>query len=399
MSYTVLLDGVNITNKVLSVSIDRELNSGVVGFSLEVKNLGSVQIFNGIEVKKNSSTLVKGIVVDQTDRGADTNKVILSSLQCQDFGYLLNKRIISATYKDETISNILKDVLAKKSPELTTTAIQDNTTKVSVKYVYQTLKDVLDSLFDMDSRWNYYIDGQNGVHFFKDYETAGTTITAQKLQPSSLSINYDGVEHFNRVWIVGRKQPSATTTEIPFTLNGTQVDFGPLPYEPYNLRFYFTPSGLPEYELNVVEEGQESNDADGTYNAGKRTFKISPAKTGTLRVTFKPMRQVVEYFENSAGITDNGLMEKAVTNVDVIDRLEARRYGQAEVNTSSKITKTISFTSTHPDILNAELGQLCSVSIVSGSWNFTGSYLITKLNKSITPELEIVDVEAIEWLV
>jgi hypothetical protein len=399
VAYTVLLEGVNITNKVLSISIDRELNSGVVGFSLETKNIGSVQIFNEIEVKKDGTTLVKGIIVDQTDKGGDTNQLIFSSLDCQDFGYLLNKRIISESYKDETISNVMKDVLTKKAPELTTTAIQENTSKITVRYVYQTLKEVLDSLFDMDARWNYYIDGQNGVHFFKDYEALGTTITAQKIQPSSLSINYDGIEHFNRVWIVGRKQPSASTTEIPFTLNGTQTDFGPLPYEPFNLRFYFTPSGLPEYELNMVEEGQDTSSADGTYNAGKRTFKITPAKTGTLRVTFRPMRQVVEYFENSANITANGVMEKAVTNVDVIDRLEARRYGQAEVNTSSRITKTISFTSTHADLLNAELGQLVTLNIVSGAWNLNGSYLITKINKSITPDIEQVEVEAIEWQV
>lgn len=399
MAYTVLLQGVNITNKVLSISIDREINSGIVGFSLETKNIGSVVIFKNIEIKKNGTTIVKGIVVDQTDKGADTNKIAFSSLQCQDFGYLLTKRIISETYKNSSISTVLKDVLNKKAPELTTTAIQSNTTKVNLKFVYQTLKDVLDSLFDIDSRWNYYIDGQNGVHFFEDYESIGPTITASKIQPTSLSINYDGVEHFNRVWIVGRKQPSATTTEIPYTLNGTQTDFGPLPYEPYNFRAYFKPSGLPEYELNFVEEGQDSAEADGTFNSARRTFRISPAKTGSLRVTFRPMKQVVEYFENTPNIETNGLMEKAVTNVDVVDRLEARRYGQAEVNYSSKILKTISFTSIHPDVLDIELGQLVPIDIVSGVWNLSGNYLISKINKSISFDNEIVEVEAVEWQV
>lgn len=394
MAYQVLLDSVDITNKTTSINIERQLNSGVVGFTLDTFNIGGVKLFKTIIIKKNSVTLVQGIVVDQTDRADVTNKRIFSNLTCQDFGYLLNKRIVAQNYTNQTITNIMKDLLTKKASELSQTNIDTNSTITSAKFIYMPLSNALNYLFDLAIGWHYYIDGNNGFHFFDGFESTGSTITATDIDLEGLTINYDGIDTYNRVWIVGRKQPSTTLSQIPYVANGTQIDFGVLPYEPYNLRVYFKPSGLPEYELDLVEEGDDASGADGTYNAAKRTFRISPAKTGDLRATFYPMRQVVEYFENSASIATYPLMEKAVTNVDVIDRLEARKYGLAEVNATSKIIKTISFQTSK--LLNIEIGQKVVFNINHEAWTITGNYLVKKVTRNITPDFEVVQVEAEE---
>jgi hypothetical protein len=394
-TYQILLDGSDITNKTTSISIERELNSGIVGFSLETFNIVGVKLFKNIIIKRNGSTFVTGMIIDQTDRADTTNKRIFTSYTCQDFGYLLNKRIVLGKYENQTITYIIKDLLSKKATELTQTYVDNNTTKTSADFVYSPLTDALEYLFDIAIGWNYYIDGRNGFHFFKGSEsTFGTTITGLNIDLEGLTINYDGVDTYNRVWIIGRKQPSSVMTEIPYTMNGTQTDFGALPYEPSDLKVYFTPTGLPEYQLELVEEGQDSDGKDGTYNVAKRTINLTPAKTGSLRVTFYPMRQVVEYFENPTSLASYPLLEKAVTNVDIIDRLEARRYGIAEVNTVSKILKTISFQSSK--LLDIEIGQKLVFNINSEAWVITGNYLVKKVTRNITPDFENISVECEE---
>jgi hypothetical protein len=290
----------------------------------------------------------------------------------------------------------MKDILTLKAPELTQTFIDNNTTKTNADFIYMPLSNALQYLFDIAIGWNYYIDGKNGFHFFKSSEsTFGTTITGANVDIDGLSINYDGVDTYNKVWIVGRKQPLSKATEIFYTSNGTQTDFGPFPYEPSDLKVYYTPSGLPEYQLEMVEEGEDSTNADGTFNIAKRTIRISPAKaSGTIRVVFYPMIQVVEYFENPTSTGSYPLLEKAVTNVDIIDRLEARRYGLAEVNTSSRILKTISFQTSQ--LLTIEIGQKLVVNINSEAWNVSGNYLVKKTSRSVTPDFEILSVECEE---
>lgn len=393
-TFQVLLDSVDITTKTTSISIERELNSGVVGFTLETFNISGQKLFKSIVIKRDGSTLVSGLVIDQTDRSDITNKRIFSSLTCQDFGYLLNKRIVTQKYANKSITTIMKDLLTNKASELSQTYINDNTTLTSAEFIYMPLSDALNYLFDLAIGWHYYIDGKNGFHFFSGFESTGSTITGANIDLQGLTVNYDGVDTYNRIWIVGRKQASSTLTEIPYTANGTQIDFGVLPYEPSGLKVYFKPSGLPEYELTLVEEGQDATNADGTYNAAKKTFRVSPAKTGTFRATFYPMRQVVEYFENSTSIANYPLMEKAVTNVDVIDRLEARRYGLAQVNTASKILKTITFTTSR--LLTIEIGQKLVFNVNAEAWVLTGNFLVKKVTRNITPDYEVLEVECEE---
>lgn len=395
-TFQVLLDGADITNKTISISIDRELNSGVVGFSLEAFNVSGVKIFKNVIIKRNGSTFVQGIVVDQSDKSDATNKRIFTSFTCQDFGYLLNKRVVVKKYKDDTITNIMKDLLTTKATELSLTYIDNNTTKTNADFIYMPLSNALSYLFDIAIGWNYYIDGKNGFHFFKNTEsTFGTTVTGNNIDIEGLTINYDGVDTYNKIWIVGRKQALSTATEIFYTTNGTQTDFGPFPYEPSDLKVYYTATGLPEYQLEMVEDGEDSTNADGTYNITKRTFRVFPAKgTGTIRVVFNPMIQVVEYFENPTSQASYPLLEKAVTNVDIIDRLEARRFGLAEVSNSSKILKTISFQTSQ--LLTIEIGQKLIFNINSEAWVISGNYLVKKTSRSVTPDFEILSVECEE---
>lgn len=386
----------DITSRTRNVQISKVLDTGVTSFTVNCRNIFLVHIFNRITIKKNSVTIISGVVVDQNEKDAGGDKDVVFA--CQNIGYFLPKRIVAEAFANKTASYMLNALIAKYLPEVTAINIDASTEVITeARFIYMTLKDVFEYIMNLQGPyWHYYIDDTDDYHFFYDFEQIGTTITADKIQLNTLGLDYEGIDHYNRVWVVGRKQPSTTAIDIYHTANGEQKYFGPLPYEPAALKIYYTPNGLPEYQLDISTEGNTTDDTEVIYNTKQKAYYLvnTESYTGKLRVNFKPMKQFIEYFENVADRDNFGLMEKAIKNKDVNNQLETRKYGKAAVQESSIILKRVTFNSYHPDMLTAQIGQKCPVNIVAGAWNITGDYLITRIVRSIpTDKNEYVSVE------
>jgi len=377
----------NITSRTRLVQISEVLDSGVTGFKVECRAITSAHFFHHLTVKSGATTIITGIIVDQSDRDAGGEKQTIFT--CQDYGYFLTKRIVAESYTSKTASYMLSALMTKYFTEGTGTNIDTSTEVITEsKFTYVTLKDAIEYIMGMSYNWHYYIDKTKDFHFFYSYESSGTTITTAKIKTATLQVDYEGIDHYNRVWIVGRKQPSTNAINVYYTADGEQKYFGPLPYEPANLAVYFTPSGLPEYQLIIVSQGSDISNAEAVYNSKNRTFYLVDPSfyIGKLRANFKPMQQFIEYFENNSDKALYGLMEKVVKNKDVTDKLEARRYGKAEVQKSSSVKRTIRFSSDHADVRAASIGQKLTMSIATSPWSVTGDFLVTRMERTIRPE-------------
>jgi len=321
-------------------------------------------------------------------------KVVLT---CQDWGYILPRRIVTEIYEDQTPSDILADVFTKYASEITTTNVDATATQISITFDYMSVSDVIEQLMAVSPDWHYYIDSDKDLHYFYQYESDMAAITGAKIKLDSLRVNYSGIEHFNRVWIVGTKQADETAIDVYYTSDGTQRYYGPLPYEPAELSIYLTPSGLPEYELAIAaEQNDDGSSYEMLYDEKNRnfyfpTYQDPSSFTGTLRANFKPVRQFIEYFENASDIATYGLFEKVIKNRNVTDRLEARRFGKAEVKRSSEVKRTINFESDHDDILDCSIGQRSLVNITNYISN--AYFIVTAKTTSINKEHTKVYVE------
>lgn len=389
------------TAKTLAFQTTEDLDKPILDFKVSARGILDVHLFHRMTIKKNGSTILSGVIVDQADRQSSGDKS--TAFTCQNKGYYAQKRIVAETYRNKTASEILTHLINKYFPEVSTATIKPSTDVLKeVKFTYITLGDAIEYIMDLMPGWRYYIDSQDRFHFFYKTDGTGTTITHTMISLDSLGVDYEGIDHYNRVWIVGNKEPAPNAIDVYYTSDGSQKYFGPLPYEPSSLKIFLKPDGLPEYQLAIGAEGKEG-DYEAIYNAKQRVFYLTnpSALPGKLRANFKPVRQFIDYYENVSDIQKYGLMERAVKNKDVTNQAETRRYGRAQVQESSVTKRVLKFTSDHADVLNAALGEKRTVNIVTGLWNITGNFIVRRIARDVSAiraKKEIISIELEELI-
>lgn len=407
MAYTVeLYDPVlnqtfDITSRTLAININERLDSDVTTFELNCKDIELVHLFNHINIYKDSTLFQSGLIINQKDSDGGKMDFKLTTFDCEDWGHLLTKRIIADTYlSTDTEAGrpdlIIKDIISKYLTEFTSTNVK--TTNISIeniKFDYINIKEAIENIFDLlDVDFHWYIDKNKDFHMFYRYESDGITFTQSNIISSTLKVDYTGQEHVNRVWIVGRKQASATSIDEYYTGDGTQRYFK-LAYEPNDTEIRVN---------NVLKNSKlESNDDGGQdflINKIEKVFYI-PSNivtpfTGTIKATYKPTKQFIDTFENPRDIAQFGVLEKVVKNNNITDKLEARRYGKAEVKKTSTALRKVSFQSRSANTLT--IGQKCTVNISSAIWDVQGIFLIKSIKRNITPGDEVVNFELEELL-
>lgn len=390
------------TAKTLAFQTTEVLDTPILNFKVSSRGILEVHLFHKITINKNGSQNISGIVVDQADRQSNGDKT--TAFTCQNKGYYAQKRIVAEAYRDKTASYILTHLINKYFPEVSTETIKSSTVVLKeVKFTYITLADAIDYIMDLMPGWRYYIDSADRFHFFYKTDRDGSVVTQSMLSLDSLGVDYEGIDHYNRVWIVGNKEAAPAAIDVYYTSDGDQKYFGPLPYEPASLKIFIKPDGLPEYQLTVGAEGAEG-EFEAIYNAKQRVFYLtSPSATpGKLRANFKPVRQFIDYYENVSDIQSYGLMERAVKNKDVTNQAETRRYGKAQVQESSVVKRVLKFTSDHPDVLNAQLGEKRAVSIITSLWTITGNFIVRRINRDVSASRfrkEIITIELEELII
>lgn len=391
---------IDISARTLSAEIVKTLDSGITTFKLECRAITDTHLFDKMTIKDGGVTIMEGIIVSQSDKTGGNFMEKRTTFSCQDWGYFFLKRVAAEIYEGQTASYILTDIIAKYATEFTGTNIDTSEaviTEVNLQYV--TLKDAVEYILGMSSDWHYYIDNDKDFHFFYVYDSDGNTITHADLLSGALAVDYSGIDHYNRVWLVGIKQADANAIDVYYTSDGTQRYFGPLPYDPSDMSIFLTPSGLPEYEFTIAEESQDDGSSyEMLYNADKKIFYFPAYKNpasfaGAVRVNFKPIRQYIDYYENTDDIDTYSLMEKAIKNTTVTDKIEARKYGQNEVKKSSVVKRKVKFDSDTANAKALEIGQKCAVNINTGSWNITGDFLVKAFALIIIKQYSYVSIE------
>lgn len=379
----------DISSRTLELNINEALDSDVTTFTITAKGIYNVHLFSRVTIKRNGVTYLTGIVLNQTDNDGGVVDHKITTFECEDWGHLLTKRIVAKTYTDMFPSLIISDILDRHLPEYTYTNLQLCPILLErMKFDYVSAKEAIENVFDqLDDTWHWFLDKNKDFHMFHIYESDGTTFTKNNISLNTLRVEYTGQEHINKVWIVGRKQASSAFIEQYFTGDGTQRYFS-LAYEP-NFTEIYVNGVLKDSSLEANDDGTR----DFLINKNEKVFYTPGYKsafTGTIKAKYKPTKQFIDYYENNTDKATYGLMEKAVKSQDITDKLEARRYGQAEVKKKSQIKRKVSFQSRASGI---SLGQRCRVNIASTYWNVSGWFLITRVKKNISAEDEIIQFE------
>lgn len=375
------IDGTEYTaqDKTESISIQQTLALESNRYTFNCLGLNNIHTHEKTQVLLDYNVVLAGWVINQKD-ALQGGRIKASTLEAVDYSWFLNYRIVNEVYSNKRIDEILVDILTKYVPEIGTDYIQQcNVTMADIRFQFKSAISAIQDILALVPDWYFYIDANNKAHLFQTYEADGTELNINNIRVDSLSVNYDKETTVNRVWIIGAKQAAAQYIDQYYTGDGQQRYFN-LSYEPNYTEIYV--DGVKKNSKLV-----ENDDSGQDFLIDKKAKVIyipdyvAMPYTGVIKVHYKPTIQFIDYFENAAE-SSVILLEKAVKNKDVTDRLEARKYGKAEVKRLSNNKRKVNLL-TSSDVA---IGQRVYLNYNSVLGDLRGFYLITDLSYTIDSE-------------
>jgi hypothetical protein len=218
-----------------SINIERVLASVVDTLSFDIKNLQPNQ-GDDVRVINNAGEVLFGGIVDVVKYTRKINNVKLWSVDCQDYTYQIDKRLVVETYENMTADLIAKDIITKYCPGFTVINVRPNAPVVEyIFFDYKRVSECLKELADYVG-WDWYVDYDRDVWFF-DPKTLNQSAPimleegATNYRNFTHSIDQQGLR--NRVYIRGGKMLSDPFT-YEVVADGKSKIWN-LPHKPHDL--------------------------------------------------------------------------------------------------------------------------------------------------------------------
>ncbi|CAM3876857.1 hypothetical protein COLU111180_12000 [Cohnella lubricantis] len=400
-SYSIVLTGADgerhdITSKTRAANLDRSLGESAASLELDCFDIDANHVMDEVTITVDGVLRFAGVVKEQDDNRNDVQRV--TRISCVDNTDRLHRRLVAAVYENQTIKQILLDLIAQFAPWVDTSPVNNfSGTIETIRFDYDTLGEAIQKLADIAGAY-WYLDHEDKLHFFATYDgVAAIDFDATRkgslpgiIIRNSFQLRTTAVDLANRVWVIGAKSSAGTYTDQYWTGDG-QNDVFTLAYEPNY------PEVWEDGEPKTIEvEKGASSSKDYTYDKKNRVLKrtAGPLPAGmTLRFRYRPTVQIIDYFEDTGSVATYGLYEKAIRDKKITDRGAARKRGREALKRTKGLVRIPSWQS-RTWALNP--GQLTSITVPS--FGFTAQCRINRVSVSFTPQDIIASYEAEEVL-
>ncbi len=220
-----------------SLQIDSILTRQVDSCNFTIRKYGAAHTFRPkvgqeVVVYDGLTKVFGGVIV----RIADTmpeELIALYEVECNDYGRILDRPLVNASYTDKTIDYIINDIIVGKglNAVFTQTNVDCPKTVSYVAFKYEPLSSVLTQLADLVN-YDWYVDYDKDIHFFaKDATDAPVEVTdgTGRHIKGSLVIRQDNSQVRNVVYVRGGEYLGATFSAT-FVSDGKQNVY-PLGYK------------------------------------------------------------------------------------------------------------------------------------------------------------------------
>lgn len=280
---------------------------------------GTEQIFGGRIVTINEGPLsnAEGVIYDIT---------------CADYSFDLDSKLVSSTYTNQTVAQIIADILSNYATGFTGTNVMCDIPVVKMVFNQVPVSQALKRLADY-VKFDWYVDPAKDVHFFSKYVNLAPynlTDTSGNFINKSLQTKLDGTQIANQVKVRGGLYNAATFSDTR-TIKGSTTKSITLPYQFANLAV----------TLNTVSQTlgidglTDPTTVQVLYNYNDAMIKFPSALSDGDVVGFSgnPKVRVLAIASDAASIASYGIREKILQD-DTIDDIDtARRRAIAELAT------------------------------------------------------------------
>lgn len=158
--------------------------------------------------------LFGGIII-AIENDLETDVIITQQIKCKDYSHLLDSRLAVNKYENETIENIIIDLVSQYAPAFNTANVSCTTVVKRVTFDRRNLTTILNSLSKMVD-YSWYVDYYKNIYFFpKNDEVAPFSITDTGNNHifSTLNISKNYSQLRNRITIRGDDEIGNVVTE------------------------------------------------------------------------------------------------------------------------------------------------------------------------------------------
>lgn len=341
MSLVLTIGGVDRTS---SVVFDRStprrtdnLNQKTDTFDFKVRKYGSLtyvpSLGEEVILAKDGITLFGGVIV-RIDESLRSARVLEYAVTCNDYSQYLKRRVVTERYENQTVEEIIQDLVTNYTSDGFTTAnVVGTDTIKSISFARLSVADCLQKLADALA-YVWYVDAAKDIHFFPKNTELGPSLsdTSGNYIFDSLEIEEDLSQVRNVVLVEGGERESETTRTELFSGDGTRTFFA--------LANKF--AALPTVTVGGVPKtvGVEYLDLDASFqcmwNFNEKYLRFTtgnaPASgTNNVSVTATYLYPIVVSVPNNASIAEFGRYEFAITDKSIRSQDEAIRRALAEL--------------------------------------------------------------------
>lgn len=337
---TVEVNSNNITDLVVfpSLAVKQNLTNQADTAGFTVRKYGDrtfVPQFNDDVVIYDGATKIFGGTVLQVTETVESGAGgVVFAVTCADYTYEMDKPLVSRVYEDETIADIIDDLITAYAPGFTSNHVSSSFVVEKIVFNQLPISQCLKRLAEI-IRYDWYVDEEKDIHFFaKETNLApyNLTDTDGNYLYQSLTRTLDGSQVVNRVKVRGGEYNGASFTDT-LTVVGNDSKSFKLPYRFANLEIELdTGSGFLSQTVGV-DFIDDFTSKDVLYNFQEQTIRFeNPLSDGDqIRFTGNPKTRVLGVAEDPASIAQYGKIEKLIRDDSIQSNAIARRRAQAEL--------------------------------------------------------------------
>ena len=341
MNLSVHIDGVNRTDRILFpfITITDNINHHKDLATFRIRQESGLpwkpEVNSEVIINDGGTRIFGGVIVGVTRKAVVAN-LVEYEVECSDYSFYLDRRLVLERYRSKTVSFIIDDLLETyDTTGFTVTNVQGTETVGSIAFNRITISEALQKLADAFG-YSWYVDYHKDIHFFpKNQEPApyNLTDTSNNFVWTSLEVEQNINQLRNAVFVEGGDERGNLRLE-EFVASGDDENRR---YYRLAHKFAETPTvmvGLTEQTVGV-EFLSDDADFDCMWSFGEKYIRFTdgniPATSAVVTVEGIPLFPVVVRVQDPSSVVEYGLWEYVIRDYSIKSRNEGIQRATAEL--------------------------------------------------------------------
>jgi hypothetical protein len=260
-------------------------------------------------------------------------------VRCVDHTYTLDKVLAAKTYTNDTIEEIIADLITSYAPTFTVNNVSSTFTIEKIVFNQVPISTCIKRLADI-LNYDWYIDENKDVHFFPKYTNTAPfnlTDTNGNYVNKTLRRTADGSQVANRIKLRGGEYDGELYADS-ITVSGDDSKSFKLPYRFSNLTVTLdTGAGAVAQDVGI-DFIDDFTDYDVLHNFQEQMIRFETALSDGDVIAFSgnPKVPVFGIAEDPISIAAYGKIEKLIRDTTIASNTVARKRANAELYTYSE---------------------------------------------------------------